>query len=459
MKLFGYEIKRTGPSSRKLILPNTFMGIEYATPENYQSLIKAYRSWVYICANKNSNTVAQQQLRLYVAKPSKTTKLHAPTKAVSRKQLNYLDSLSSISNLKSVRLSQQVEEVLDHPFLDLMKNVNNFTNSFDLWDTTMLGQELTGNSYWYVVMDSLLGIPEQLWIVPSADMKVIPDRTNFIKGYVYTQGATSIRFEINEIVHHKFSSPQDLYYGKSPLSAVTQAYNINENIALYDNALFSNMGRPEGALVTDQKLNDTEFERLQKQWKAAYGGVSKAGKTAVLEKGVKYEKYTMTPRELNHIEGRKAVQEEICNAYGQSLGMYSEKSNRANSEQANLAFLRDTIQPRLRRLEEKINEQLMPLYDDNIFVAFDSPVPEDKVFRLKERESNLRTGYSSINQERLTDNQEEVEWGSVPILQQSMIPLGSAPVSGDVNGQPIQNDENDKFIVRQILASLKRRAQ
>ena len=447
MKLFGLEIKRANTAPRKLTLSNPLMGIEHATPENYKSLIKAYRSWVYTCANKNSNTVAQQKLRLYVAKPNKTSKLLTPTRALTRKQNEYIYSINSITNLKSVTMAEEVEEILDHPFLELKRSVNGFTNAFDLWDLTMLGQELTGNAYWYIVKDEMLGIPKEIWILPPEEMKVVPDKKEFIKGYLYTVGVEDIAFTPEEIIHFKYASPQSMYYGKSPLSAVTQAYNINENIAMYDNALFSNMARPEGALVTEQKLNDSEFERLKSQWKAAYGGVDKAGKTAVLEKGVKYEKYTMTPRELNHIEGRNAVKEEICNAYGQSVALYSERSNRANAEQANLSFLRDTIQPRLRRLEEKINEQLMPMYDDNIFVAFDNPVPTDKAFRLKERESNIRSGYSSINLERAGDNQEEVEWGDIPIMPMNMMPLGSAPEE--------EKKEDTKFIVRQIMEKIR----
>ena len=65
------------------------------------------------------------------------------------------------------------------------------------------------------------------------------------------------------------------------------------------------------------------------------------------------------------------------------------------------------------------------MFDTKLFVAYDSPVGVDQEFRLKERESNLKTGYSSINQERAKDNQEPVEYGDVPILPANMVPLGT----------------------------------
>ena len=84
---------------------------------------------------------------------------------------------------------------------------------------------------------------------------------------------------------------------------------------------------------------------------------------------------------------------------------------------------RDTVSPRLRLIEQKITEKLLPIYDEKLFCVFEENIPIDKEFRVTERESNLKTGYSSINQERKIDGNEPVNWGDQPILPMNLMPL------------------------------------
>lgn len=435
MKLFGFEITRKKEVNNQVasvFVPSYLGGRETVHPSNFSSLLNAYKSWVYVCAGRNSTNVAQSSLRLYVTKDDMGQESLHRTKRISEPEEIYLRSLGNISNLACVKTGKIIEEILEHPFLELMRNVNPFMNGFGLWELSTLHQELTGNCFWYVKKSEALGVPQEIWVIPPDNMVIIPSKEKFIEGYEYRSGTETTFFQCDEIVHFRYSNPNNIFYGKSPLSAVAGAYNAGENMAVYENSLFSNMARPDGVLATDSKLTDAEFIRLQEQWKYAYGGANKTGKTAVLEKGVKYIPISIKPRDLNFLEGRTAVKEEICNAYGQSLGLYDKNSTRANSEQAVRSFLRDAILPRLRRIEEKLNEQLLPMYDSDIFVAFDSPLPEDKEFRLTERDTNLKLGYSSINQERKIDGLKSVSWGNTPYMPLSVSPLGEDPSDADI---------------------------
>ena len=173
MKIFGMEIKRAKVDEKiyRVSVPAWSAGIQHVTPENYEAMVNAYRSWVYVCANKNALTVAQQNLRLYVAKPSKTTKLLHPSKALSKDQKQYLNSLHTVKRLKSVMTSEDIEEVVGHPIIDMLQNVNPFMNQFDLWELSTVFQELTGNAYWYIVKNDL-GTPEQIWVIPAQYMAI-----------------------------------------------------------------------------------------------------------------------------------------------------------------------------------------------------------------------------------------------------------------------------------------------
>jgi len=413
-------------SNKLQYLPDWNYGREFIDPEDftYGELLRSYKSWIYVCSSKNASTVASFALKLYVAKTSKTSKLLVKTKKLNPKTKKFLYSKKMGHLDKYLSKSIEVEEVLEHPFLDLMKNVNPFMNEFELKEMTDLHEELTGNNYWYI-MSNGAGIPAEIWIVPPDRMTVIPSKEEFIKEYVYRVGNQEIHFDRSEIIHFKFPSPTSAYYGYGPFSSIIHAYNINENMNRYESALFKNMARPDGVLQTEQNLNDNEFKRIKTGWNQQYGA-GKTGKTAILEKGLTYKPITFTPRELSFLAGRKLTKEEIFNAFGLPLGLFDKEANRANSEQASYTYMRDTISPRHRQQEQKINEQLLPRYDDKLFCAYENCVPEDKEFRQKVRSENVNK-IITVNEARREEGKEDVEGGDTLYVDSRLIPLGTLP--------------------------------
>lgn len=444
--IFGYEIKKAKPQSpRNKLISNLLWSWAYGEnlqPEdNFEAFMKAYRGWVYVASTKNATAAASVPLKLYVGKPNLSSIKSHPTRPISKEREVYIRESPSLSSLPQVKKAAQIEEVLDHPLLTLMRKVNNFTNYFSLFELTNLFQELCGNAFWYII-ENKLGVPQEIWPMPPQNMAIIPDKIKFIKGYKFVRGFDEIEFAEESVIHFKFPSPTSMYYGKAPLAAVTDAYNISQNINRYENFVFGNMGRIEGAFETEQELSQYEFDRLKEEIRQTFQGIENVGKSPLLEKGVKYKPYGLAPRDLSFMQGRKAVKEEIVNAYGQSLGLYDKDATRANAEVASYTHMKDTIKPRLVRTEEKLNEKLTPKFDDKLFVAFEDPAPPDKEYRLREKELHLKTGYSSINIERDIDNKGPVEWGDIPILNSNMIPLGSEPPTGGGNGGNGDNGGN-----------------
>ena len=416
---------RGGNTQNRLqYLPDWYYERELASPENYTSLLNAYKSWVYVCASKNATSFASFPLRLYVAKPSKS-KMLVETRPISKETKRFLYSKEMGHLDRYLRKAVEVEEVLEHPFIELMKNVNPFMNEFELKEMTCLNQELTGNNYWYLLPNNM-GLPIQIWIAPPDKMKIIPSKEEFIKGYIYKNGLNEVAFDKLEIIHFKYPSPTSTYYGMSPISAVTHAYNINENMNIYENSLFSNMAMPSGILTTELPINDQEFIRITNEWNQRYGGVKKTGKTAILTSGLKYQPITFSPKELSFLSGRKVTKEEIANAYGQSVALFDKDANRANSDNATYMFMKDTISPRHRRCEQKINEQILPRYDSKLFCTFEDCVPEDKEFKQKARTAGVNT-YITVNEIRQEEGKEDVEGGDQLYVSSLLMPIGTIP--------------------------------
>lgn len=415
----GFLGLNTGGNSKKgsknnlisSLLWNWQYNKDLSPEQDMYALVNAYRGWIYICSNKNSASVASTPLRLYATLPDTKSKIRAfDTKEISVNRKKYLFDSPSLIQKSAFRRSKNVVEILDHPFLDLINNVNGFTNRFDLFETTELFQELTGNAFWYIVPDKL-GKPQEIWILQTQNTRIVPHKTKFISGYEYQKGTSNTFYNEKDVVHFKLPNPISYYYGFPPSSSVSSESNIYQKMNTYEQALFQNMGRLDGAFETEQELSDHEFDRLKAELESSYYGVHNQGKAPLLSNGIKFKPFTYLPKDMGFLEGRDKVKEMICLTYGQSLGMYDREANRNNAEVAVTTYMRDTVRPKLTRIEEKINEKIMPRYDDRLFVAYDNPIPEDREQRLKEMEIHLRTGYSNVNMERAIDNLEPVSWG------------------------------------------------
>jgi len=112
------------------------------------------------------------------------------------------------------------------------------------------------------------------------------------------------------------------------------------------------------------------------------------------------------------------------------------------------------VRPRLVRLEEKLNERLLPMYDDTLFVAFDSNVPQDRDLRLREVKGRLGSQLTVINEERAEESLPPVPWGDVPLVAQGVGPL----VTGGGLPQPLpQAEQQVEAFVAAVAKGVRRR--
>src|SRR5262249_53402845 len=111
-----------------------------------------------------------------------------------------------------------------------------------------------------------------------------------------------------------------------------------------------------------------------------------------------------------------ASKEEIMNAFGVPLAMFTSVTNLANLQASIQYHTKFTISPRLKRRDEKLNEQLIPRYDPTgrLFVSSGSPVPEDREFKLHQDRDDLVHGVRTINEVRKDRGLPPVPWGNVP---------------------------------------------
>ena len=401
---------------------------------DFDMAVKSYTSWVYRCVTLNSHAVARLSLKLYSQKEtsSKSTARVNQIPVTTKTYDSYLRNTSLKYYIK--KKDVDIEEIEDHPFLDLMKVVNDQRNEFDLKNETQLFLELTGNSYWYLVPSNMRGengryLPSAIWVLPANRIKIIPSKKTFIDHFELRQSGFGkpTSYKPEEIVHFRFPNPNDILYGMGPLQGAANAVDVNQYIKDYEIGLFKNQARPDFVIKMEKgtKMNEPQQKRFTEMWQDAYGGGPKsAGKFGVLEGGMDLKEFGWSPKDLSFLIGRGMTMNEIATIFGVPMTkITTEHVNRANMETGEVMYQTDTISPRLRLQEQKITEKVLPIYDEKLFVVFENNIPLDKEFRVKERESNLKNAYSNINEERKLDGREPVAWGNVPLVPLNVVPL------------------------------------
>ena len=441
---------------RAALPPQQLFNLSDPQPKTYKKLLSQYTNWVYVCASKNASSIASVPLRLYSAKETRPmVRAMGRTRPVSATTKAYLKTKS---HLGPIMAGGEVEEIIAHPWLDLIRQVNPFTNGFEMIETTALFLELTGNAYWHLLMGPN-DIPIELWTLPSQIMTIKKSIPNGIAYYEFGSHQPLKKLETEEVAHFKYTNPLDLYYGLGPLEASQLPVTLNARFEAYENAVLENGAVIPFFLTTEQTPNEPTMTRLRAAIDKIHKGWKRAGKWGMLTGGLKPVSVGSKPKDVNYAEGSKMTKEQILAAYGIPVSMVSEDGvSRANADVGLRQYGKFTIMPKLKRIEQVINQNIMPLYDQNIFVAFDNPVPEDKEFELKEADSRLANNSMTINEHRVSMGEDSVEWGDEPLVQGDWHNLSDTP--DPVVVQPFDNedlededfeDEEDAKAMRQVI--------
>lgn len=404
-------------------------------PESAGDALGYFESWVYICTALNAKSCASVPLRLYGATPGKGSKIKwagtdvpVSTRPISKARRKEFDRARHLQPY--LAKAEAVEEITEHPLLDLIQSVNPYSNMSDLMELTIMFMDLTGDAYWYLVKNGA-GVPEAIWSMPSQYIAPVPGKSldEFITGYRFTRNQKDIVIPFEDVLSFSYPNPKNQIIGMSPVVGVADAVYNNSQMNVYEAALFENKARCEGVFQVDGSVPQAIVDRATEDFESKYAGAKKAGKSPLLPSGMTFTPTTQTNTELGFIEGRKLTREEIAAGLDVPMSLLDPNAIRANVDAAGLFHAKYGISPRLRKVEEKINERLIPMYDSgkSIFVAFDNAIPEDKEFELRTRQISVGVPWDSIDAARGAEGKEPYNMpgiSDVPHVPFGMTPLG-----------------------------------
>ena len=325
-------------------------------------------------------------------------------------------------------------QIADHPILKLLDYANEFQTGQEIIELFQLHLDLAGRGFLYCPRNQL-GVPSEMWVIPPHQMGIIKEKGKFIAGYVYSAGNEKVSMRKEEIIYLAMPNPLDPYGGTGFVEPLAVEIDSHGYAGRWNRNFFYNSARADAVLEYEGpgNLSQADVDQLREQWSTQYQGVSRAHKLAILKGGLKYKQIQITPKDMDFANLKKQNLEAILFAFGMPLSVMGivENVNRANAEAGDYIFARWLVKPRLTRIKNKLNEQLIPMFSQakGVELDYDEVVPETIEMKRLLAESGMRSGYMTINEARKLNNLDPLppEQGEVLLTPLNLIPT---PVTG-----------------------------
>lgn len=333
--------------------------------------------------------------------------------------------------LYQLKSGGEVDEIDDHELLSVLYRANPQQTKHDLFYLLVMYLRIWGTAPVYVETNGKRVV--NLWPLRPDLVRVNQDKKGNIVNYEYRVAGIDNpeKFKPEEIIYIRKPSPANPMTGFSVLFASALDINADFAAVLWNTYVMENSAEPGGVLSTEEELTDEQFARVKDQWQARYSGPTNAGRTAVLEKGLKFEKISQTPAELDFINGRKFNKETILTQLGLPPSLIDPVSNRANAETAERFFSKETVEPIARLIFDQLNEFFVPKFGDNLWLDFKTMVGEDEEQLRLEHQAGLNN-WLTINEIREARNLAPLDGGDVLYMPFTVAPMVGAGASGEI---------------------------
>jgi HK97 family phage portal protein len=203
--------------------------------------------------------------------------------------------------------------------------------------------------------------------------------------------------------------------GISPLDAQRNTIGMSLAMDRFLSAFYGDGATPSSVLETDKPMTNEQARILRETWEDSH---YKRRRPAVLSNGLKWRSITTSAADMQMLEHREAIVRDIARVYRVPLHMISgtggDSQTYQNVEQAGINYVRYTLLPWMRRIEDALSEML-PITQH---VRFDAEEFEraDLTTRVRAQQVEILSGTLTPNEARADNNREPYEGGDQFII-------------------------------------------
>jgi HK97 family phage portal protein len=341
-------------------------------------LMRAYRDlpWLRAVVHRIAESIASQQFTLFVQTNPRNGRAVLNRKL---RRANFVKRRKMMNRLKS---HGELREIEHHPMLDLLERGNSLLDGMAVQQLTQTYLDMKGEAF-LMHTDNAQGMPIALWPLPPHWVSDLPrlDRQAFqlsVRGFRSNVPAEQMLF-------CKDPDPENPYgRGSGVAESLADELDSDEYASQFIKSFFSNGGIPDAVFSFDG-ASEEDVKAAEVAYANKYRGPTKAHRVAFFNQKVAVDKLTHEFKDLPLVELRKFFRDTVHQVFGvppEILGIIV-NSNRATIDAAGFLYALWVLMPRLERLRTCYQNQLAPLFDERLIVDFESPIPEDRAFKLE----------------------------------------------------------------------------
>ncbi len=313
-------------------------------------------------------------------------------------------------------------------------------SAFDFWRQVVQRLLMDGNAYIVPVYNTASLELDRLALCgrgtvshdTNSDTYTVTDETNGIYG----------SYDEDEIIHIKGMSI-DGKHGVSVLTYARLTYNIAATGDAETLKRFANGGNVRGIISNDNSVRgfgEYQDEELQKTATNVDEHFQQGERIVSLPGEVKFDQISLSSTDMQFLESRKFTVREICRFFGvhPSFVFDDTSNNYKSAEMANVAFLNNTLNPILCKIEGELLRKLVaPSLAMKRKFEFNrqSLYACDLESRSKYWQQVIATGLYTVNELRREENKPDVEGGDVVLVSANLKSITEL-AKGKVNQAP-----------------------
>jgi HK97 family phage portal protein len=215
----------------------------------------------------------------------------------------------------------------------------------------------------------------------------------------------------DRVIYVWYPRPDSLYKPMSPIEALSAGVDLNYSMIDFVSKTVKNDGRRSGYVTPDESVN-MPADKIQKLFEWAKGESGKVGGIGVIPAKVKMLSQSHSPKDMDFIEGRDRMIEEICAGYGYPAALlHGKELNRSVMEVLTMLKDKRCIEPRLSLIETALSKQLVKRFLGPDYQITFNRKPfqfSDDVFRMLD--IDMKYGITTANEVRADRGLQPATW-------------------------------------------------
>lgn len=299
-----------------------------------------------------------------------------------------------------------------HPLQDLLDRPNQTQGGIEFRKAAFSWELMGGNAYTEKIR-TVGNMPTHLWNWQPYSFSIKREKGQPIPSfYCFDYNGADQRLwpvdnltGASDLMHWRTFNPdpEDPDFGMAPLMAAASSTDQSNMARLWNKSTLENSASFSMVVSAEDAVDPKERKQIEKDINEKYTGAGNNNKWAFFGGGAKVNKMSMSPSEMDWLNGLKLNSQEIASVYNvptQMLGIEGSQTF-ANFAEARVFFYLQAVLPLLDGYLDELNRWLAPDFGDNVKIVYDkNDIDALEPLRAEARAEKLNSPDLTRNEKR-----------------------------------------------------------